>query len=63
MMVPKISCRARYRNFSYYLQFERIALAVVMLMVSIIDVYAIVITATKLAGDMLLGEAFLDEAR
>jgi len=32
-------------------------------MVSIIDVYAIVITATKLAGDMMLGEAFLDEAR
>jgi len=61
-MVPKISYRARCRNFSYYLQFERIALAVVMLMLSIIAVYAIVITATKLARDMLLGEAFLDQA-
>jgi uncharacterized membrane protein (DUF373 family) len=33
-----------------------------MLMLSTITVYAIVITATKLVGDMLLGEAFLDQA-
>ena len=33
-----------------------------MLMLSAITVYAIVITATKLVGDMLLGEAFLDQA-
>ena len=60
--MPKRPYRERWGNFSYYLQFERIALALVMLMLSAITVYAIVITATKLVGDMLLGEAFLDQA-
>jgi uncharacterized membrane protein (DUF373 family) len=62
MMAPKRSYRARWGNFSYYLQFERIALALVMLMLSIMTVYAIVIAAIKIVGDMLLGEAFLDKA-
>ena len=60
--MPKRPYRERWGNLSYYLQFERIALALVMLMLSAITVYAIVITATKLVGDMLLGEAFLDQA-
>ena len=61
-MTPKIPYRARLDKFTYYLQFERIALALAMLMISIITVYAIAIAATKLVGDMLLGEAFLDKA-
>ena len=58
----EIPHRARRDKITYYLQFERFALALVMLMLSIITVYAIAIAATKLAGDMLLGEAFLDKA-
>ena len=61
-MAPKIRFRSRSGKSSYYLQFERAALVIVMLMISTIAVYAIVIAATKLVGDMLLGESFLDKA-
>jgi uncharacterized membrane protein (DUF373 family) len=48
--------------FADYLQFERIAPVCIMLMVSAIAIFAIVLTAIKLGGDMWLGEAFLDKA-
>ena len=49
-------------KFSYYLQFERIALVLVMLLLSAIAAYAIVIAGIKVVSDMLLGETFLDKA-
>jgi uncharacterized membrane protein (DUF373 family) len=62
MMTSKASYRSRSGNLSYYLWFERIALVFVMAMLSVIAVYAIVIAATKLVGDMRLGQAFVDKA-
>jgi Phosphate-starvation-inducible E family len=51
-----------WRNLSHYLYFERIALLLVLLMLSAIAAYAIVFAAVKVANDMLLGEAFLEKA-
>jgi uncharacterized membrane protein (DUF373 family) len=59
-MAPKESSNARWRAFLDYMQFERIALACVLLMIGAIAIYAIVIAATKLGADMLAGEAVLD---
>ncbi len=49
-------------KFSVYLQFERIALILVMFMLSAIAIYALVIAGIKIVNDMFLGETFLDKA-
>ena len=53
---------AKWAKLPSYPQFERIALASVLLMLAVITVYAIVFVAIKLAGDLVLGESFLDKA-
>jgi uncharacterized membrane protein (DUF373 family) len=53
---------AKWPKLASYGQFERIALGSVLLMLAVIAVYAIVFAAIKLAGDLALGEAFLDKA-
>jgi len=58
-MVPKGLSEARLRMFADYLQFERIALVCIMLMVGAIAIFAIVLTAIRLGGDMWQGDAFL----
>ena len=45
-----------------YLQFERIPLALIIVLITIVAAYAIVVAVMKLVSDMLLGEAFLDKA-
>jgi uncharacterized membrane protein (DUF373 family) len=60
-MVPKGSSKARWRMFADYLQFERVALACIMLMIGTIAVFTIVLTALKLEDDIWRGEAFLDK--
>jgi uncharacterized membrane protein (DUF373 family) len=60
-MVPKGSSKARWRTFADYLQFERVALACIMLMIGTIAVFTIVLTALKLEDDIWRGEAFLDK--
>jgi uncharacterized membrane protein (DUF373 family) len=56
----------RYREdlqrFADYMQFERIALTCVMVILGTISVYAIVTFVIKLAGDFMLGQAFLEKA-
>jgi len=51
-----------WRKLSGYGQFERIALSAVLVMLGLITVYAIVVAAIRLAGDLTLGELFLDKA-
>jgi uncharacterized membrane protein (DUF373 family) len=51
-----------WRERPVYAQFERIALGAVLVMLGIITVYAIVIAAIRLVGDLALGELFLDKA-
>jgi uncharacterized membrane protein (DUF373 family) len=53
---------AKWAKVPAYPQFERIALASVLLMLALITVYAIILVALKLAGDLALGESFLDKA-
>jgi uncharacterized membrane protein (DUF373 family) len=52
----------RWTKLPSYGQFERIALGAVLLMLAVITVFAIVLVAIKLAGDLTLGESFLDKA-
>jgi uncharacterized membrane protein (DUF373 family) len=54
--------RVKWPRRVSYGQFERIALASVLLMLAVITVYAIVFVAIKLMGDLALGESFLDKA-
>jgi uncharacterized membrane protein (DUF373 family) len=61
-MAPQVPNKARWRKIPSYVQFERVALVCVMLMIGVITVFAIVVTAVKLVGDILLGEVFLDKA-
>lgn len=61
-MQPKAFRNGGWRDLSHYLYFERIALLLVLVMLSAIAAYAIVFAAVKIASDMLLGEAFLDKA-
>jgi uncharacterized membrane protein (DUF373 family) len=53
---------AKWAKLPSYPQFERIALGSVLLMLALITVYAIIFVAFKLAGDLALGESFLDRA-
>ena len=53
---------AKWPKLASYGQFERIALASVMLMLAVITVYAIVFVAIKLVGDLALKDSFLDKA-
>jgi len=50
------------QRFADYMRFERIALSCVMVILGAISVYAIVTFVIKLAGDFMLGEAFLEKA-
>ena len=61
-MASKTSVSWEWRKYFNYSQFERIALACIVIMIGAIAVFAIVFTAIKLVSDMLLGEAFLDKA-
>jgi uncharacterized membrane protein (DUF373 family) len=61
-MAPEAPNKTRWRRIPNYLQFERVALVCVMVMIGSIAVFAIVVTSIKLVGDILLGEAFLDKA-
>jgi uncharacterized membrane protein (DUF373 family) len=61
-MTSEDSARAPERKLRLYARFERIALVCVMIMIAAATVFAIVVTAIRLASDMLLGESFLDKA-
>src|ERR1700693_2574186 len=61
-MAPEAPNKTRWRRIPNYLQFERVALVCVMVMIGSIAVFAIVVTSIRLVGDILLGEAFLDKA-
>jgi len=61
-MTSEEPTRAPRRNFRLYAQFERIALVCVMVMIAAATAFAIVVTAIRLASDMLLGDSFLDKA-
>ena len=50
------------RRFADYAQFERIALSCVLVILSVISIYAIVALVIKLSGDFMLGEEFLEKA-
>ncbi|HLH87843.1 MAG TPA: phosphate-starvation-inducible PsiE family protein [Xanthobacteraceae bacterium] len=52
----------KLRRFADYAQFERIALSCVLVILSVISVYAIVALMIKLSDDFTLGEAFLEKA-
>jgi uncharacterized membrane protein (DUF373 family) len=52
----------KWPKLAFYGQFERIALGSVLLTLAVITVYAIVFVAIKVAGDLALGESFLDKA-
>jgi uncharacterized membrane protein (DUF373 family) len=56
------STKPRWRAYLDYRHFERIALGCILIMIGIIAAVAIVFTAIKLAGDLRLGEAFVDRA-
>ena len=51
-----------WRRFADYAQFERLALGCVLVILSVISVYAMVALVIKLTGDFTLGEAFLEKA-
>jgi uncharacterized membrane protein (DUF373 family) len=61
-MAPEAFTTAKWSNLPLYGQFERIALGSVLVMLGVITVYAIILVAIKLLGDLALGEAFLDKA-
>jgi uncharacterized membrane protein (DUF373 family) len=61
-MAPKAPRPGDWRKYFTYLQFERIALVCIMLMVAAIAVFAIVYTGMKLVSDLALGETFVDKA-
>jgi uncharacterized membrane protein (DUF373 family) len=52
----------KWPKLGAYGQFERIALGSVLVMLAVITVFAIVLVAVKLVGDLALGESFLDKA-
>src|ERR1700730_6642432 len=52
----------KWPKLASYGQFERIALGCVLVMLGVITVFAIVLVAIKLVGDLALGESFLDKA-
>ena len=54
--------KTEWRKLSAYGQFERVALVAVLLMLGLVVVYATVVAAIKLFGDLALGELFLDKA-
>ena len=61
-MASKTPVIRQWRKYFTYSQFERVALACIMLMIGIIAVFAIVFTGIRLVGDLLLGETFVDRA-
>src|SRR5258708_21915189 len=52
----------KWPKLNVYGQFERIALGSVLVMLAVITVFAIVLVAVKLVGDLALGESSLDKA-
>jgi uncharacterized membrane protein (DUF373 family) len=61
-MLSKTSIGLEWRKYFSYPQFERIALACILIMIGAITIFTIVFTGIKLVSDMLLGEAFVDKA-
>jgi hypothetical protein len=57
-MAPEAPSKARWRRIPNYLQFERVALVCVMVMIGSIAVFAIVVTSIKLVGDIRLAKRF-----
>jgi uncharacterized membrane protein (DUF373 family) len=54
--------KADWRKLATYGQFERLALACVMVLIGVIITFAIALAAVRIAGDLLLGESFPDKA-
>jgi len=54
--------KAEWRKLSIYGQFERAALAAVLVMLGALTVYALVVAVIRLIADLALGELFLDKA-
>jgi uncharacterized membrane protein (DUF373 family) len=54
--------KSDWRRLAKYEQFERIALICVMVLLGVLTVYEIVFATIKIAGDLALGETFLDMA-
>ena len=54
--------KSDWMRFANYQRFERIALICVMVLLGVLTVYEIVFATIKIAGDLSLGEAFLDVA-
>ena len=52
----------KWPKLTAYGRFEGIALGCVLVMLAVITVFAIVLVAVKLVGDLALGESFLDKA-
>lgn len=61
-MLSRKAIGSKWKDYLDYLHFERIALACIVVMIGVIAAFAIVFTAIKLAGDLRLGEAFVDRA-
>jgi uncharacterized membrane protein (DUF373 family) len=60
-MAPEAPTKAHWLKRLDYLEFERVALACVMLMITAIAIFAIVTAAIKIATDMMSGGGFLDK--
>jgi uncharacterized membrane protein (DUF373 family) len=54
--------KAEWRKLSIYGQFERAALAAVLVMLGALTVYALVVAVIRLIADLAFGELFLDKA-
>lgn len=52
----------KWKKLADYERFERIALGVILIIISAIAVYATVAVVIKLVSDFMLGETFLDKA-
>lgn len=61
-MAAEAPDKPKWSKLPAYGQFERAALVSVLIMLGVITLFAIAFTAVKLAGDLALGEAFLDKA-
>src|SRR5579871_6773351 len=61
-MALKAFNKADWVKLAGYGQLERAALVCVMVLLGVLTVVAIVFAAIKIAGDLTLGESFLDKA-
>lgn len=61
-MPSKKFLKSGWRAYLDYLQFERIALGCILIMIGIIAAAALVFAAMKVAADLMQGRAFVDRA-